>query len=377
MLIVITGGDAGQAEELESAILDFELAWHVEWAPNPVAANASLQAADVLVTDLLTHGSPAQIELRERNPHAIRILLLERGQGGDAMHALDGAHRVLHKPLDAGELIDAVESVIDLRALFDSEELKNTIGRVDSLPPSPRMYIELVQLMRDPDVNMAEIAYVLSQDPALAAKVLRLCNSAFFSAGREITDIRSAVTRLGMGMLRQLVLASETFGRSEGPSDIDRDAMQLRALATSLLAGKLLGGPSAELAATAGLLAEVGLLLPGIADVDPVEAQDSAGPDTEVTPDGLAASPAHAEAGAYLLGLWGLPTPIVEAVAHQLRPRRMRSTGFWVTGAVHVAAALVRGAPVDEGYLHSVGMLDKLPQWRLLAEQIGQNAEAA
>jgi HD-like signal output (HDOD) protein len=372
MLIVITGGDAVQAEELKSALVDFELDWKVEWAPDPVAANASLQTADVLVTDLETHGSPAQVELRERNPHAIRILLLERGQGGDAMHALDGAHRVLNKPLDAGELIDAVESVVDLRKLFDSEELKNTIGRIDSLPPAPRMYIELVQLMRDPDVSMAEIAYVLSQDPALAAKVLRLCNSAFFSAGREITDIRSAVTRLGLGMLRQLVLASETFGRSEGPSGIDREAMQTRALATSQLAGKLLGGPSAELAATAGLLAEVGLLLPGIGDVDPAaESEDGAGPDI------LAASPGHAEAGAYLLGLWGLPTPIVEAVAHQSRPRRTRSTGFWVAGAVHVAAALVKGTPVDEGYLHSVGMLDKLPQWRLMAEQIGHNAEAA
>ncbi|MGV8940362.1 MAG: HDOD domain-containing protein [Lysobacter sp.] len=373
MLIVITGGDAGHAEELKSALVDFELPWQVEWAPDPVAANASLQMADVLVTDLDTHGSAAQIELRERNPHAIRILLLERGQGGDAMHALDGAHRVLHKPLDAGELIDAVESVIDLRALFDSEELKRSIGRIDSLPPSPRMYIELVQLMRDPDVSMAEIAYVLCQDPALAAKVLRLCNSAFFSAGREITDIRSAVTRLGLGMLRQLVLASETFGRSDGPSGIDREAMQTRALATSQLAGKLLGGPSAELAATAGLLAEVGLLLPGIGDVDPVEE----GVDSEASPDIVVASPGPAEAGAYLLGLWGLPTPIVEAVAHQSRPRRMRSTGFWVTGAVHVAAALVRGTPVDEGYLHSVGMLDKLPQWRLMAEQIGQTAEAA
>jgi HD-like signal output (HDOD) protein len=112
--------------------------------------------------------------------------------------------------------------------------------------------------------------------------------------------------------------------------------------------------------------------LPGIGDVDPAAASEDG-----ADPDIVAASPGHAEAGAYLLGLWGLPTPIVEAVAHQSRPRRMRSTGFWVTGAVHVAAALVKGTPVDEGYLHSVGMLDKLPQWRLMAEQIGHNAEAA
>src|SRR5690606_14877465 len=154
------------------------------------------------------------------------------------------------------------------------------------------------------------------------------------------------------------------------PSGVDREAMQERALATSQLAGKLLAGPSSELAATAGLLAEVGLLLPGIEDSALPGSDD---PLTEIK----AGSPGYAEAGAYLLGLWGLPTPIVEAVAHQSRPRRMRSGGFWVTGAVHVASALVRGTTVDESYLHSVGVLGKLPQWREMAERIGQNLRAA
>ncbi|MGY0799227.1 HDOD domain-containing protein [Lysobacter sp. A286] len=377
MFIVIAGEDAGQADELKLALSDFGLDWQVEYAADAAAVITLDRPVDVLVTDLGLHGSEVLTELRAKYPDAVRILLLERGQGGEAVHALDGAHRVLHKPLDGGELIDAVEGFIDLRLLLDNEELKRSVGQVESLPPAPRMYIELVQLMRDPDVSMAEIAYVLSQDPALAAKVLRLCNSAFFSAGREITDIRSAVTRLGLGMLGQLVLVSEALGGS-GESDqetsgVDREAMQWRALATSQLARKLLAGPSAELAATAGLLAEVGLLLPGIGG--------EVAPDLESEPDVdmdiRIASPGYAEAGAYLLGLWGLPMPIVEAVAHQSRPRRMRSTGFWVTGAVHVASALVRNTQVDEGYLHSVGVIDKLPQWRLMAEQIGQNAEAA
>ena len=67
--------------------------------------------------------------------------------------------------------------------------------------------------------------------------------------------------------------------------------------------------------------------------------------------------------------------PIVEAVASHHQPGRMRMSGFWVAGAVHVASALVGGTEVDEAYLRSVGMLDKLPQWRALAEE--QLAEAA
>lgn len=369
MLIVISGGDVTQTEELRSFLGDFGLDWRVECIPVADADRIQSLSPDVLVAEMDSHSSTVLAQLRTECPDTVRLLLLEPGQCGDAMHVLDSAHRVLTKPLDAGELVDAVESVSDLRSLLDNEELKRSIGRIDTLPPAPRMYIELVRLMRDPDVGMAEIAYVLSQDPALAAKVLRLCNSAMFSAGREITDMRSAVTRLGLGTLRQLVLASETFGRAGG-AGIDREAMQERALATSRLAGKLLAGPSADLAATAGLLAEVGLLLPGIADTQPSE-------NGEQSPQIHPGSPGYAEAGAYLLGLWGLPTPIVEAVAHQFRPRRMRSTGFWVTGAVHVASALVKGTAVDESYLHSVGMLDKLPQWRAMAEQMDQNLKAA
>lgn len=370
MLIVISGGDVTQAKELESLLRDFGLDWRIECVPVADADRIQSLSPDVFVAEVHPHSSALLTRLRTDSPDTVRLLLLQPDQCADAMHALDCAHRVLNKPLDAGELVDAVESVTDLRSLLDNEELKLTIGRVDSLPPAPRMYIELVRLMRDPDVGMAEIAYVLSQDPALAAKVLRLCNSAMFSAGREITDMRSAVTRLGLGTLRQLVLASETFGQAGAATGIDRESMQTRALATSRLAGKLLAGPSADLAVTAGLLAEVGLLLPGTGDT---QASEYDGESPGIAPR----SPGYAEAGAYLLGLWGLPTPIVEAVAHQFRPRRMRSTGFWVTGAVHVASALVNGTPVDESYLHSVGMLDKLPQWRAMAEQMDQGLKAA
>ena len=49
-------------------------------------------------------------------------------------------------------------------------------------------------------------------------------------------------------------------------------------------------------------------------------------------------------------------------------------SGFWVAGAVHVAAALVADTPVDEAYLRSVGQIDKLPKWRLLGAQLSEAA---
>ena len=350
--IAIIGEDGGRIGQFEQALADFGLDWEVERPTDAVAALDEPTPADVFVA---SHAHGALLaQVRQRHPGAVRIQLLEAGQDADAMQALDGAHRLLRMPLDAGELIEAVESLTELRELLDSPDLKQRIGRIGALPPPPRVYIELTQLLRDPESSNNEIGEVLAQDPAIAAKVLRLCNSAYFSGGRVITDFRAAVTRLGHQQISRLVLATETFGSIQSAGSVDREALQERALRTSRIAGRLLAGSSAELAATAGLLAEVGLLLPGIqADGD---------------------GPHYAEAGAYLLGLWGLPMPIVEAVAHHHRPSRMRSGGFWVAGAVHVAASLVAGKEVDEAYLRSVGMHDKLPRWR---DMVAQLAEAA
>lgn len=352
MRIAIIGEDGGRIGQFEQALADFGLDWDVVRSTDAAAALDAPTPADVFVVSPRDGALLAQV--RQRIPGAVRIQLLEGGQDADAMQALDGAHRVLRTPLDAGELIEAVEGLADLREILDNAELKQRIGSIGSLPPPPRVYIELTQLLRDPDSSNNEIAEVLAQDPAIAAKVLRLCNSAYFSGGRVITDFRSAVTRLGHQQISRLVLATETFGAIQSAGNVDREALQDRALRTSRVAGRLLAGSSAELAATAGLLAEVGLLLPGI----------------QAEGDG----PHYAEAGAYLLGLWGLPMPIVEAVAHHHRPSRMRSGGFWVTGAVHVASALVSGKDVDEAYLRTVGVYDKLPRWRDLVAQLAEAA---
>jgi len=88
------------------------------------------------------------------------------------------------------------------------------------------------------------------------------------------------------------------------------------------------------------------------------------------------ARPGHAEAGAYLLGLWGLPMPIIEAVAFHRRPSRSSSRSFWVTGATHVAMALASGEEPDHDYLQRCNVLGRLDDWRAQAELMLDSATA-
>lgn len=354
MLILLVDAERERAAQIEDELAEQGLDWRLAHAAN---ADEALALAGEVVPDVLVcsgGGAPGLglgllSRLRELHPAAVRILTVAPGEDQDAMQALEVAHRVLPEPLDALALIDAVEGVMELRSLLEDPALKQAINRVGALPAAPRQYMALTRLLRDPDTSAGRIAEVVGQDPTIAARVLRLGNSAYYSGGREISDLRSAVTRLGQNALRQLVLASEVFA-----AGANADAVRDRALRISQLSGRLLAGPSADLAATAGLLAEVGLLLP------------RAGDEGDFTTS-------YPVTGAYLLGLWGLPGPIVEAVAFHREPARVRGS-FWVAGAVHVAAALVNEREVDLAYLRSVGQLDKLPRWQSLAESLANAA---
>lgn len=358
MLIVVVGEPLGSLDALAAEISDYDPTWRMIAMPDAAAAMQALStvSAAAVATGLQGGCGPAMLScIRDAHPHMVRMLLLDDNDESTPMPALESAHRTLHRPLQAHELIEAIESIHELRELLDSESLKAFVGSVGSLPAPPKLYLALTRALQDPQTSPAHVADMVAQDPAMAAKVLRLCNSAFFSGGRTVTNLRAAVIRLGLQTLRRLVLASEAFGGGH-VGGVDREAVRERAMRASNLAARLLDGSSAELAATAALLAEVGLLLPGV--------QQGAHGD----------GPHYAEAGAYLLGLWGLPMAIVEAVAYHHQPHRSHTRGFWVAGAVHVARALAAGEAIDERYLASVKMLDRLPRWRQMAEDLAAAA---
>ncbi len=292
-------------------------------------------------------------QVRTLRPDTLRIALIDAEQGRRPPPArlIGIAHRFLPAPLAPEWLIEAVASLDELRDRLDSERLRDAIGRIDKLPSPPHLYLSLTRaLEQDEDAGSGDVARLVGADPAIAAKVLQLSNSAYYSNGRVVSDLRSAVTRLGLSTLRDLVLASEVFA-TPVLSSAERNALQQRALLAARLAASLLPASSADLGATAALLADIGLLLPDVRN----EREDADSDDPR---------PGHAEAGAYLLGLWGLPMSIVEAVAFHRDPGHGGNRTFWITGAVHVALALIHGDPLDEAWLARAGVLPRLPQWR-------------
>ncbi|QBG82802.1 HDOD domain-containing protein [Xanthomonas oryzae] len=371
MRILFVGDEASLPSDLVAYVADLGDQWQAQQVAdgNSAIEAAALSPFDaVIVAPILPDLTAATLlgQIRTLRPDTIRIALIDAqdGQRTPPARIIGVAHRFLPIPLAPEVLLEAVTSLEELRDLLSNPRLRAAIGRIEKLPSPPHLYLSLMHALEGDDgADAADIAKLIAGDPAIAAKVLQLCNSAFFSGGRSITDLRTAVTHLGVATLRDLVLASEVFS-VQTLTPAERNAMQRRALLSSRLAAKVLPPTSAELGSTAALLADIGLLLPGVRD------------EREPPADGGDERLGHTEAGAYLLGLWGLPMPIIEAVAFHRHPQRSSLRSFWVTGAVHVATALASGESVDEEYLAKVGVIARLPSWREQADTLLGIAEA-
>ena len=202
--------------------------------------------------------------------------------------------------------------------------------------------------------NAQDVAAVVKQDPGISARVLQLVNSAFFRLSREIGSVEQAVVYLGFDALQRIVLAAELFsigkGRSEKATLALRE-LQKHSLAVANVAVALTSGGEEETYFTAALLHDVGKLLMTLHlpdHLDPIheKMRSSGEPMHEVETQLFGVT--HAEIGGYLLGVWGLPYGIVEAVANHHAPSRVGFAEPGLVSAVHLADALVHTIVADQ-----------------------------
>lgn len=355
MQVVFVDDESRVLAGIERTLVMRETDWACRFFTSAQAALEALDAepADVVVSDMripFMDGATLLGAVRDRWPGTLRIILSGQCDAASTLRMLDVAHQFVSKPCDNEVLLAAVQAALSLRAMFRDTSVTDAIGRVNRLPSAPRVFAELNRLLADPASDTRDVARLLSSDPALGARIMQIAGSAYFTRGARIANIGDAIARLGIDQVRLLVLASQVF--ADAATDPVIDLLQSRALKASCLADRIAGDRSGSIAATAALLARIGLLL------DPLRN------DTMQKATTVCDTPLHAAIGGYLLGLWGLPMNIVEAVAHHTHPSRAAANGFGLVGTVHVAVALANGQTPDLAYLEQCGVLDQWPQWQ-------------
>jgi HD-like signal output (HDOD) protein len=336
--------------------------WSIDGATSGLAAIEQMerQPYDVIVTDMRMPGMDgAQLLgiISNRWPQTIRIVLSGYADLRQTIRLVPFAHQYLSKPCDPGQLEDVVERCLLLHELLNGPELRSIVGRIRKLPSLPRVYSALQDMVRNDQATVQDVAGLVGSDAAIAAKVLQIVNSAFFRLAKRITNIEQAVSYLGFTAIRNIATSAEIFAQwgdsSGGPLDPDRLQAHARAVAAAASA-LVVKTPLADDTLLAGLLHDIGYwVLAHECPTDLRKAVELAAagniPLHEAESQVIGAS--HAEVGAYLLGIWGFPYPIVEAVAHHHRPRRVVQTHFDVLAALAIADELVPAQDV-----HAMGL---------------------
>ncbi len=339
------------------------------------------EPCDVLVTDIRMPGMTGvelMEEVRTRHPHMVRIALSGQASRETVLRSVGPAHQYLPKPCDADAIKGTLGRMDMLRELMDSDVLRAAIASLESLPSLPNLCDQLAEIIDREQPSIDAIADVIAQDVAMSSRVVQLVSSGFFGPARFVHDPRQAVTILGVDTLKPLILAMKIFTRFEvdqaqrfGLEDLWQHSLQTATFARRIAELNDAPPTDADASFMAGLFHDVGKAV--LARQLPDEyaralqrGQDNGNP---LDAERQTFQTTHAEVGAYLLGIWGLIDPVVEAVAYHHRPTcsaGSASEGFTPLLAVHAANHWCNpdSAPLDEEFVKRTGLRAQLPAWR-------------
>ena len=354
------------------------------------------QRFDVVVSDMrmpVMDGAQLLNEIKDRYPDVIRIILSGYADRKLIMDSLGVTHQYLSKPCDAETLKAAVARALSLRSLFKEDpSFQPLISRIHTLPSLPSLYLEIMNELRSPEATISSISQIIARDPAMTAKLLQLVNSAFFGLPQTVSTPEQAVKLLGLDMMRTLVLSTHVFKQCDHQSiqGADLDPLWRHSSIVGIFSKQIaiFEGADAQVsgeAMMAGLLHDIGKLvllvnLPeDYARLHKLMQREDA---DLLELEHLSFGATHAEIGAYLLGLWGLPNVIVDAVARHHHPAERLGSGFSPLAAVYVANILANEFAgtgdkaeeiIDWDYLQEHAV--RLPKWRDLCRNALERQE--
>ncbi len=324
-------------------------------------------------------------EVMRLYPDMLRLVLSGQSDLESVVKSAGVTHQYLSKPCSLQVLRDAVNRAVALHQLLADSALKQLLSRLRSIPSVPPLYVELMNCVKSNEATIEKVSAIIQKDIGMSAKVLQLANSALGADGR-VTSTADAVVYLGLDAIRTLLLTLHAFSefRPSAGSVFSMESLWRHSLATGALAERIIqtlpaDGGARESMRMIGLLHDVGRLvltanLPEAFDRACQIAEEKQVPHWEAEKEVFGAT--HAEVGAYLIGLWGLPEPIVEAVAYHHSPAKCPHPGTAMLTSLHVADSLasatfgydatVHHPEPDARYLAGMNLADRLAEWRVL-----------
>ena len=220
-----------------------------------------------------------------------------------------------------------------------------------ALPAMSRTVSDLLAEMNKDDPSPKRVSDLISQDPSLTTRVLRLSNSAFFRVSRKIGSAEEAVAMLGMTHVRSLVMAAALGSSFKNVPGVNlpqfwRYSLRVADISKSL-AGVLRQNESN--AFTAGLIHAIGDLIMHIAMPDLISPLDMGTPPLDLNRAQAEMSMfgyTYAQVGAGMAEKWQFPPDITSALNNQISPFEGEAYDP-LGGVLHIASWRARAEEIQ------------------------------
>ena len=342
---------------------------------------------DVIVSDLRMpemDGGQLLAEVKQQHPHVVRIILSGQLDQEMTLKSVKLAHQSLSKPCDAEILKSTLGKLFALRDFLSNESIKKIVSQIESLPSIPSIYTEIIAEMESPEPSINKIGEIISKDVSMTAKILQIVNSAFFGLFRKISSPNDAVVMLGTDTIKALVLSVKIFSEfsQKNFSWFNINALFNHSLSVSMNAKTIIKNENLDesllySSMMAGLLHDLGKL---ILATNFKNTYQQVLAETRCSGQNLwnleyeAFGTSHAEIGAYLMGLWRLENPIIEAIAFHHLPEKSMNRNLGPLTAVHISNAIDHETRVpsaqntalqcDTEYMNILEIANRIPEWR-------------
>jgi len=351
---------------------------------------------DVIVSDLRMpemDGMQLLAEVKSKHPQVVRIILSGQVEQESTFKSVQVAHQSLSKPCDADILKHTLNKLFGLRNLLEDESIKRIVSQTETLPSLPEVYTDVISELQSADPSVQKVGEIISTDLAMTAKILHVVNSAFFGLVRKINNPKEAVMLLGTETIKALVLSVKIFSQFNQKNfawfnfdELFNHSMSVSMFAQTISRQEHLDQTLVNNALMAGMFHDLGKLILVTNFQEPYQQVLTEAAktrqnlwDLEIERFGTS----HAEIGAYLMGLWGLEYPVIEAIAFHHCPGKSLSNSTGLLTAVHFGDAFDRLKKdpndlnsenglrqLDRGYLDNLGVAGRITDWQTFCNEL-------
>ena len=351
---------------------------------------------DVIVSDLRMpeiDGVQLLAEVKSKHPEVIRIILSGQVEQDTTFKSVQVAHQSLSKPCDADILKQTLKELFALRNLLEDESIKRIVSQTETLPSLPAVYTEIIHELQSSEPSVKKVGEIISTDMGMTAKILQVVNSAFFGLVRKINNPKEAVMLLGTETIKALVLSVKIFSEFNQKKfawfnfdDLFDHSMSVSMFAQTISKEEHLDQNLVNNSLMAGMFHDLGklILVTNFQEAYRkilTEARQTRLNLWDLEKEEFGTS--HSEIGAYLMGLWGLEYPVIEAIAYHHCPAKSLSNSTGLLTAVHFGDAYdrlknSRDDPnsgnslrqLDREYLDNLGVAGRLNDWQTVCKEL-------